>query len=217
MKTFALLLSVLLFAALPVHAQSRGASTGTGTSGSNTGNNGSNTNNQNNNQNNNNNGNTNANTTASNPRYWQATFASGGHYMVRLDHIACASKQIYVSDGAARVVEVNIGADNAIVARFYFLEPVGKDSPIAAGQVLIDRATDVAKTVAAKVSPSAAQLQVVKNYPASTHAHTVEFVLQDEATINSLYSSLMQSISTGKGMTWNEAGSSAQTNAPANN
>jgi len=187
MKTFALTLLSLVAFAVCAHAQS--STTGT----------------------------TNANQTDSNPRYWQASFANGGHYLVRLDHIFSASKQIYFSDGTARVVEVNIGADNAVVARFYFLEPAGRDTPIAAGQILVDRAQDVAKTVASKVSPSAAQLQVVKNYPASTHAHTVEFVVQDEATLNSLYSSLMQAISTGKGRTWNEAGSSTQTNAPANN
>lgn len=201
MKTFALSILSLLVLALSTHAQS--TTTGTGTSTPSTGTS--------------NNGTTNANQTDSNPRYWQATFANGGHYMVRLDHIFSAAKQVYISDGVARVVEVNIGADNATVVRFYFFEPVGKDSPIAAGQIIIDRAQDLAKQVAAKASPSAAQLQVVKNYPASTHAHTVEFALQDEATLNSLYSSLMQAISTGKGRTWNEAGSSAQAGAPANN
>ena len=189
MKTFALSLLSLVVLAVCAHAQS----STTGTSGT-----------------------TNASQTDSNPRYWQASFANGGHYLVRLDRISSASKQIYISDGSARVVEVNIGADNAVVARFYFLEPAGRDTPIAAGQIIMDRAQDVAKTVASKVSPSAAQLQVVKNYPASTHAHTVEFVLQDEATLDSLYSSLMQAVSTGQGRTWNEGGGTTPTGAPSN-
>jgi hypothetical protein len=91
-----------------------------------------------------------------------------------------------------------------VVARFYFLEPVGKDTPIAAGQVLINRAQDVSQQVASRVSPSAAQLQVVKNYPASTHAHTVEYVVQSAAALDSLYSSLMGAISSGRGKTWKE-------------
>jgi long-subunit fatty acid transport protein len=200
-------LTLFLFAFLALasaQAQTTGGSTGTGTG-------------TNGNGNNNNNGNTNANQTASNRAYWQATFSNGGHYMVRLTTIVCASKQIYISDGLARVVEVNIGADTAIVARFYYLEPVGKDTPISAGQIVIDRAQDLAKTAAGKVSPSASQLQVVKNYPASTHAHTVEFVLQDEATLDSLYSSLMQAINTGKGATWNEGGGTTPTGAPTGN
>lgn len=147
--------------------------------------------------------------TESNPAFWQASFANGGHYLVKLNAIACASKHEYVSDGVARVVEINIGTNTAIVARFYFLEPVGKDTPLAAGQIIIDRAQDVAKQVAGKVSPSAAKLNVVKNYPTSTHAHTVEYVVQDEETLGSLYKSLMAAINTGRGRTWKESGGDA--------
>ena len=137
----------------------------------------------------------------SNPRLWQAKFATG-HYLVRLDRICSASKHEYVSDGVARVVEVTIGTDSAVVARFYYFEPVGKDTPISAGQILINRAQDIQKTVANKVSPSAGRLNVVKNYPVSTHAHTVEYAVQSEDELNSLYGSLNISINTGQGRTW---------------
>lgn len=143
----------------------------------------------------------------SNPAFWQASFANGGHYLVKLNAIACASRHEYVSDGVARVVEVNIGTNTAVVARFYFLEPVGKDTPLNAGQIVINRAQEVAQQAAARVSPGAAKLNVVKNYPASTHAHTVEYVVQDEATLASLYKSLMAAINTGRGRTWKEVGS----------
>src|SRR6478736_2031897 len=76
----------------------------------------------------------------SNPRFWQATFANGGHYLVKLDRISTASKHEYIGNGAARVVEVTIGCDTAVVARFYFLEPVGKDSGVAAANLAINRA-----------------------------------------------------------------------------
>src|SRR5262245_43902191 len=94
----------------------------------------------------------------SNPRFWQASFANGGHYLVKLDRISCASKHEYIGNGAARVVEVTIGTDTAVVARFYFLEPLGKDTPIAAGNVIINRVEDVAKTAASRVSPTAGKL-----------------------------------------------------------
>jgi hypothetical protein len=144
--------------------------------------------------------------TESNPAFWQASFTNGGHYLVKLSHINCASKHEYVSDAAARVVEVTIGTDTAVVARFYFLEPVGKDTPLNAGQIVINRVQDVAQQAAARVSPSAAKLNVVKNYPTSTHAHTVEYVVQDEATLNSLYTSLMAALNTSRGRTWKEGG-----------
>lgn len=142
--------------------------------------------------------------TDSNPRFWQANFTNGGHYMVKLDRVVSVSKHQYISDGVARVTEVTIATDSEVVARFYFLEPVGKDTPISAGAILINRAQDLSQQAAARVSPSAAQLQVVKNYPASTHAHTVEYVLQTAAALESLYGSVVSSVSVGRGRTWKE-------------
>lgn len=142
----------------------------------------------------------------SNPNFWQASFTNGGHYLVKLNHVNCASKHEYISDGVARVVEVTIGTDTAVVARFYFFEPAGKDTPLNAGQILMNRAQDTAQQAAARLSPSAAKLNVVKNYPASTHAHTVEFSVQDEASLSSLYTSLLGAINSGRGRTWKEGG-----------
>ena len=138
---------------------------------------------------------------SSNPAFWQAKFANG-HYLVKLARISCASKHEYISDGAAHVVEVTIGTDNAVVARFYFLEPVGKDTPIAAGNVIINRAQGLTQDLASRASPTLGKLNVVKNYPTSTHAHTVEYVVQSADTLDSLYTSLMAAINTGTGRTW---------------
>lgn len=141
----------------------------------------------------------------SNPAFWQASFSNGGHYLVKLNQVTFASKHEYIGNGAARVIEVTIGCDTSVVARFYFLEPVGKDSSIAAANVAINRLEQVTKDVAGRVSPTAARLNVVKDYPNTTHAHTVEYVVQDEATLGSLYSSLMQAINSGRGRTWKES------------
>jgi hypothetical protein len=103
------------------------------------------------------------------------------------------------------VVEVTIGTDTAVVSRFYFFEPVGKDASIAAVNVVVNRAEDIAKDAASRASPTVGKLNVVKDYPNTTHAHTVEYVLQTEATLNSLYTSLMQAINTGRGRTWKES------------
>lgn len=142
--------------------------------------------------------------TESNPAFWQATFENGGHYLVKLNQISSASKHEYIGNGAARVIEITIGCDTAVVARFYFLEPVGKDSPISAASTIINRAEDVAKNAAGRVSPTASRLNVVKDYPNTTHAHTVEYVVQSEAVLNSMFGSLMQAINTGRGRTWKE-------------
>jgi hypothetical protein len=141
----------------------------------------------------------------SNPRFWQASFANGGHYLVKLERISSASRHEYIGNGSARVVEVTIGTDTSLVARFYFLEPVGKDTPVAAGNIVINRAEQAAKDAASRISPTLGKLNVIKDYPTTTHTHTVEYVLQDEATLHSLYGSLMQAIHTGRGRTWKES------------
>ncbi len=142
----------------------------------------------------------------SNPRFWQAAFANGGHYLVRLDRIAFASKHEYIGNGAARVVEVTLGCDTSVVARFYWLEALGKDTPLAAGNIIVNRAEQLAKEAAGRTSPSLGQIQVVKDYPNTTHSHTVEYALQSQAALDSLYSSIMAAINTGRGRTWKEKG-----------
>ena len=82
---------------------------------------------------------------------------------------------------------------------------MGKDTPVAAANVAMARAEEVARDVAGRVSPSLGKLNVVKDYPNTTHAHTVEYVVQSEATLSSLYSSLMQAINTARGRTWKES------------
>lgn len=145
----------------------------------------------------------------SNPRFWQASFVNGGHYLVRLDRISFASKHEYIGNGAARVVEVTIGNDTSVVARFYWLEAVAKDTPIAAGNIIMNRAEQLGKEVAGRVSPSLGKIQVIKDYPNTTHSHTVEYALQTPEALNSLYGSLLSAIDSGRGRTWKEP-------APAN-
>ena len=132
---------------------------------------------------------------------WQAKF-SNGFYMVRLDRLCSVSKQEYIANGSARVVEVNIADQSNTLARFYYLEPVGKDSTINAAQTALERAQTTLQDAASRVSPSLGKLHVVKDYPTSTHAHTVEFVVQSEATLTALFSSIQNSFNLGQGAVW---------------
>lgn len=146
----------------------------------------------------------NASEAESNPRFWQASFTNGGHYLVRLDRIAFASKHEYIGNGAARVVEVTIGCDTSVVARFYWLEALGKDSGLAAGSIVVDRAEQVLKDAGGRASPSLGKIQVIKDYPNTTHSHTVEYAVQSKDVLDSLYTSIMAAINTGRGRTWKE-------------
>lgn len=130
----------------------------------------------------------------------------GGNYIVRCNSIIALSKHEYVSDGVAHVVEVNLTLNSAQTVRFYFLEPVKVEgsSIVGAGTQAIDKARAMVEQAAGRVSPTLTTPKVVKSYPTTTHAHTIEFVLKEEASLNSLFGSLERSFRTGQGRVWAE-------------
>ena len=132
---------------------------------------------------------------------WQCTLP-GGVYLVALGSIASVSSHEYVVDGAARVTEVTVATNSTVEARFYYLEPLTPNSsspvvPTGALSVLTQHAQDLATTH----SPvEEAWQKVVKNYPTTTHAHTVEYRLSSKANLQALYTSLSQAWTAGKGV-----------------
>lgn len=131
----------------------------------------------------------------------------GGNYIVRCNSIIALSKHEYVADGVARVVEVNLTLSSSQIVRFYFLEPVKIESGsnlVNAGTQAVERAKGMFEQAAGRVSPTLTDPKVVKSYPASTHAHTVEFVLKEEARLNSLFQSLERGFRSGQGRIWKE-------------
>jgi hypothetical protein len=69
----------------------------------------------------------------------------------------------------------------------------------------LERAKGMFEQAAGRVSPDLTTPKVVKNYPASTHSHTVEFVLKEEARLNAMFQSLERGFRTGQGRIWKEA------------
>jgi hypothetical protein len=116
----------------------------------------------------------------------------GGRYMVKNGQIIALSKHEYVADGVARVVEVNLTLSGQSHVRFYFLEPVKLEGTgvIASGQQAIDKARALVQDAATRISPTLTEPKVVKNYPTTTHTHTIEYVLKEEARLISLFESL---------------------------
>lgn len=153
-----------------------------------------------------NNGQTTPQDTVTQDGLWQGKF-HGGNYMVRCNSIIALSKHEYISDGVARVVEVNLTLNSAMIVRFYFLEPYKPESgsnTLGAATQALDKAKGLFEQAAGRVSPDLVNPKVVKNYPASTHAHTIEFSLKDEARLNAMYGSLERSFRTGQGRAWTE-------------
>ncbi|MBK8091802.1 MAG: hypothetical protein IPK32_07425 [Verrucomicrobiaceae bacterium] len=131
----------------------------------------------------------------------------GGNYIVRAQSIIALSKHEYIANAAARVVEVNITLSSSQIVRFYFFEPVKVETGsnfVAAGTQAIERAKGLVEQAAGRVSPTLTEAKVVKDYPNTTHSHTVEFAIKEEARLNSLFQSLERSFRTGVGRIWKE-------------
>lgn len=124
---------------------------------------------------------------------WRADLP-GGSYEVAIRSIISVSTHEYLVDGAARVTELNIDTPGNLEVRFYYLEPVIAKGPLGVGQAAIDRATSLADQINDKVNPGQEPPweKVVKNYPTTTHAHTVEYRVASEAQIQTLFNSVEQ-------------------------
>jgi hypothetical protein len=118
----------------------------------------------------------------------------GGTYEVALRSILAISTHEYVVDGVARVTELNIATPGDVEARFYFIAPSPVNSSLNIGQAALDHAKELADEVAGQVAPGEQPPweKVVKNYPVTTHAHTVEYRLDTKDDIQSLFNSVDQ-------------------------
>jgi hypothetical protein len=114
----------------------------------------------------------------------------GGTYEVRLSSIVAVSSHEYIVDGAARVTEVNIDTTGNSLVRFYYLEPMTPTSPIGLGQSALNKLQDYAKEAATRTDTEEVWEKVVKNYPTSTHAHTVEYRLDSKDDLDKIFTSV---------------------------
>ncbi len=117
-----------------------------------------------------------------------------------LHSIVSISSHEYIVDGAARVTEVTVATASSVEARFYYLEPVTATSSSSTLSTLDTLRQHVQDLSASHPEVEAVWQKVIKNYPTTTHAHTVEYRLNSKSDLQSLYDSLEQSWTTGKGV-----------------
>ena len=138
-------------------------------------------------------------------RFWVAEL-QGGSYLLNLDAVASVAKHTFLVPGLGRVTEVTVDTTGSVAARFYHVNELPTQAPGGIGQTILDQATSRLEELKERISPSATGLapwqQVIKNYPDATHAHTVEFRLTSEDTLNDLYKSLTNSVQRGRGATF---------------
>jgi hypothetical protein len=127
---------------------------------------------------------------------WRANMP-GGTYEIVVGSIISVSSHEYVVDGAARVTEVNVDTTGNLTVRFYYIEPVATSGPAGVGAATIGKVQNLL-TEAAERSGSDAWKKVVKSYPTTTHARTVEYRVSNKNSLNTIFSSASKCLRTGK-------------------
>jgi hypothetical protein len=118
----------------------------------------------------------------------------GGTYEVAIRNILAVSIHDYVVDGVARVTEMNIETPGTTEVRFYYLEPLTPSSPVGVGQSALDKVQELATEASGRLNPGDEPPweKVVKSYPTTTHAHTVEYRLDTKEDLQNLFNSAEQ-------------------------
>jgi hypothetical protein len=128
---------------------------------------------------------------------WEAKLP-GGTYVVGLTHIVSLSTQEYVVDGAIKVYELTVDTSGSTIGRFYTVEPLTPPTPAGVGQSALESGLNKTKDVlssannlSGNTTTSLTNTLVMKNYPTTTHAKTIEYRLKDRAAIEVLYKSVI--------------------------
>ena len=130
-------------------------------------------------------------------RFWQATLG-GGHFMVALDRIASVSRHKYVLDGALIIDEVTVDTVGQALARFYFITPITDATPGNSVSEMANRGRELVEKAAQRAGGDL-QDMVVKKYPDTSHAKSIEYRILSEAELTALYASVRASWETGRG------------------
>jgi len=135
---------------------------------------------------------------AANAARWEC-YMPTGTYMVNTVHIVSISTHEYVLNAAARVTELTIGTSSHVTARFYYLEPLVStgSGPTARVSELLDRVQEKAGAVADRLGQEQIWKKVVKDYPTTTHAHTVEYRVDTKEHIDQIFQSVVTAWRTG--------------------
>ena len=129
--------------------------------------------------------------------FWEATL-TGGDYMVALNRITAVSRHKYLLDGALIVDEVTIDTEGQSLVRFYFIEPATEKLPGSTGSLVNERTADLMKR-AGQINPEGLENMVVKKYPETTHARTVEYRVLSKIQLTTLFNSVRKAWESGRG------------------
>jgi hypothetical protein len=113
----------------------------------------------------------------------------GGTYVVALRSIVSISTHEYLVDAAARVTEMNIDTMGNSLVRFYYIEPAIPQTPIGTAQAVLQHAQEAAQQLATRTGTEEIWKKVTKNYPTTTHAHTIEYRVDSKEQLQKIFQS----------------------------
>lgn len=122
------------------------------------------------------------------PTLYEVELDNGG-YQVDLTQVTSISMHRFYVDGVYAVDEITVDTLGNTVTRFYFVDR-NRDvtTPRGIGQSVLDRTQQKVDEVKDRVgAPSILDEAVVKSYPTSTHAHTVEYRIKTKEQLDTLY------------------------------
>ena len=119
-----------------------------------------------------------------------------GQYEVALRSMVSVSSCEYIVDAVARVNEVNIDTTGNMAVRFYYIEPMTPNSPIGLGQSTINKAQELLTEAADRTGQDEVWKKVMKNYPTTTHSHTIEYRVDSQDDLNKIFASAEQAFRT---------------------
>lgn len=135
------------------------------------------------------------------PQLWIVERGGDPVYVVKLSAIASASLHEYVVGGTVKVTEVTIGTLGSTQARFYHLQPVTETSSGGVAgltNVLTQRGQQMAERVASVTGADPIWRGVIKDYPTTTHAHTVEYRVDSTEKLKALLKSVLKALETDR-------------------
>ncbi len=124
---------------------------------------------------------------------WEAELP-GGNYLVDLRRVSMVAMHKYQVDATMEVYEVTVDAEGSSLGRFYYVSRSGLKSPVGVGQSLLETMQERAAIVAERVGQEEVlENTVLKTYPTTTHARTVEYRMGELEQLDDLYRSIRRS------------------------
>lgn len=121
----------------------------------------------------------------SGPRGFLSIDYKGQRFLVPFHSIVSLSRHDYMVDGAGMVHELTIDTQGSIIARYYYLESLLENNPTNAAQILNNRLEKLRGMAEERTGQDTRV--VVKHYPDTTHAKTVEFNLASMEQLDRIF------------------------------